>query len=247
MRMIILAAGYGGRLSPATESTPKALLNLGRGKTVLDLQLEAAARCEVDSIQIVVGYEAEQIESKLIERSDLGLDTGTLYNPFFRTTNNLVSLWMARAAMTEDFIMLNGDDVFSQEVLDGIIAADGEFTAVVSRKSRYDSDDTKIVLDGSQIARIGKEIPVDEADAEWIGMCKVSGTAREMFVSHLDRVIRDRSLREGPWGYLPFLQGLIDGGQRFSYHEIPPDAWAEIDFQMDLDFVRSNLTRFSAV
>lgn len=245
MRLIILAAGYGGRLSPATDNIPKALLDLGGGITVLDLQLEAAAVCGIDSVSVVVGYEAEQIESKLAERSDLGLDTQSLYNPFFQTTNNMVSLWMARSVMSEDFIVLNGDDVFSVPVLQGLIDHDGEFTAVVARKSRYDADDTKMVLDGDRVSQIGKAIPVETVDADWVGMCKVSGSLREIYVASLDRRIRDRYYRDDPGGYLPFLQGLIDDGVHFGYHEILPESWAEIDFQMDLDFVRDHLTRFT--
>ena len=144
-------------------------------------------RCGIDSVSVVVGYEAEQIEAKLVERSDLGIEANSLYNPFFRSTANLVSLWMARVAMTEDFVNLNGDDVFSRTVLDGILATGGELTAVVTKKSRYDADDTKIGLDDARIVRIGKEIPGEEADAEWIGMCKMvdqrgSGSFRSWIV-----------------------------------------------------------------
>lgn len=244
MRLIILAAGYGGRLSPATDATPKALLDLGGGKTILDLQLESAKAADINDVRIVTGFRSEDIERKLAERADLGLDADWLYNPFFRVTNNLVSLWTARPAMTEDFVMLNGDDVFNPSILRQLLATEADLVAVIDRKSVYDADDTKIVTEGERIARIGKDIPTDESNAEWIGMCAVRGQARVSLVRIMDELIRDASLRDGPYGYLPMLQRVIDSGVEFRFMEIEPTAWAEVDYQMDLDFVRANLTRF---
>jgi len=247
MRLIILAAGYGSRLSPATQSIPKPLFDIGGGVTILERQLQAAKLCGIDDVRLVVGYKAEQIEEMLDKRADLGLNTDVYYNPFFKTTNNLVSLWTARPAMDDDFIMLNGDDVFRPSLLTQLMETEGEFTAPISRKSQYDEDDTKIITEGDQVVRIGKDLPPEKVNAEWIGMCIVRGAARKRFVALMDRLIRDPSLRDGAPHYLSLLQGLIDSGVTMNIHEIAPDSWAEIDFQMDLDYVRANLTRFNDV
>ena len=139
--------------------------------------------------------------------------------------------------------MLNGDDVFRPSVLSDLVNSDGAIQAVISRKSRYDSDDSKIHTEGQYIIRISKELPDEDINAEWIGMCAVRESALPAYVGLLDRAIRDSAWRDGPF-YLPFYQLLIDSGQKMCYHEVEPDAWAEIDYQMDLDFVRANLTRF---
>jgi len=44
MKMIILAAGKGTRLGPLTKNTPKSLLDLGNGQTVLEKQLEEISK-----------------------------------------------------------------------------------------------------------------------------------------------------------------------------------------------------------
>jgi choline kinase len=31
----------------------------------------------------------------------------TLYNPFYQTTNSLISLWIARGEMNEDVVVMN--------------------------------------------------------------------------------------------------------------------------------------------
>jgi L-glutamine-phosphate cytidylyltransferase len=245
MQAIILAAGYGGRLTPATDSTPKTLLDLDKGITILDRQLDAMKKVGIKKISIVVGFQAEKIDEKIAQRNDLDLEISIYYNPFYRVTNNLVSLWVARAAMGEDFIMINGDNVFKPSILKTLKESEELLTVMISKKKQYDADDTKLKLSDSKIIRLGKDIPLDEIDAEWIGMCAVRGQMRELFVKKLDELIRIPHLLDGKPHYLSLFQGLIDDGHPLYTIEIEPGSWAEIDYQMDLEFVRSHLTRFA--
>ena len=93
MKILILAAGTGSRLLPLTRNTPKSLIDLGNGMTLLETQLEAIRPTGVAKVVIVTGYRSEQIEAKI--RHHEGFDFQIVYNPFFDVSNNLVSAWMA--------------------------------------------------------------------------------------------------------------------------------------------------------
>ena len=94
MKAIILAAGRGKRLYPYTKYIPKCLLDIGGGVTILEHQINSIRACGIDEVVIVIGFGFEKVENFLRNYDGLGLKIKTLYNPFYQTTNSLISLWM---------------------------------------------------------------------------------------------------------------------------------------------------------
>ena len=89
-KAMILAAGYGKRMLPLTENTPKPLIQIGM-KSLLERSIEILIKLGVNDIRINIFYLADKIESfikeknysipiKLIREQEL-LDTGGgIYN-----------------------------------------------------------------------------------------------------------------------------------------------------------------------
>ena len=77
MKAIILAAGRGSRMKHATDNIPKCLLKV-KGKTLLEIQIEALKKSGIKKIGIVTGYLSEQ----LIDYCD-----NTFYNDKWNETN----------------------------------------------------------------------------------------------------------------------------------------------------------------
>jgi len=244
MRVIILAAGKGERLYPLTRNTPKSLIDLGNGMTLLEAQLESIQAAGVADVAIVGGYRVEQIEAKLEGyRRGAGVDARVIYNPFFDISNNLVSLWFARAEMSDPkgFVIVNGDDVFRAGVLRSLLDVDRgrEICVVVSRKGAFDEDDMKVRLRGELVERISKAIPVTEAGAESIGMIRVVGRARAALVGQLDRMVRVPENRQVFW--LEAFNELVAQGWPVHFHEVAGGDWCEIDFHPEVTSLRERV------
>ena len=121
MHAIILAAGRGSRLLPLTTDLPKCLLPIGN-TTVLGMQLDTLFANGVKTATVITGFNAHMVEAEIRARKS-GPKVKTLFNPFFQVADNLASCWMARKSMKRDFILINGDTLFTPELLQTILAA----------------------------------------------------------------------------------------------------------------------------
>ena len=242
MRIIVLAAGKGERLMPLTRNTPKPLLDIGNGKTLLELQLESMEKSGViNEVILVIGYLADQIEAKLNFYRKGGLKIETIYNPFFDISNNLISLWLARHYMDMDFMITNGDNIFRYEVFSRLVKnndKEGIFLTI-SKKQSYDDDDMKVIIEDSKVIRVSKLIDNKDADAESVGLAMVRGEKyRKIFVKTLEFLVRDREYINRFW--LEVFNKLSENCVHITPFEIDGEReWREVDFHFDLEDVRT--------
>ena len=237
MRIIILAAGKGTRAFPLTKNTPKPLLDIGNGVTLLEKQLENIQKSKaVDEVILVIGYLAEQIEVKLKIYEEKGLKITTVYNPFYEMSNNLISLWLAKHYMDDDFLITNGDNIFEPDVFADLVNKndDGIFLTT-SKKSKYNEGDMKVVLKDKTVARVSKEIPVNEASCESVGLVLVKGEKyRSIFKKNLEVLARNKSYTNKFW--LEVFNLMNSHGIAIKTFKIDGKTkWREVDFHLDLD------------
>ncbi len=244
MRAIIIAAGKGSRLYPLTKNTPKSLLEIGNGLTLLESQLHSLKENNIKDITIIVGYRAEQIEAK-IKNYEQDFNINTVYNPFFDCSNNLISVWMARYYMREDFISINGDDIFRPSVIENLLKSRDHITMVIDEKKKYDDDDMKIIHSDGMVHRVSKEIPVSEANGESVGIIKFSGHGPKIYVNILEEMVRKEKNRNV--FYLEAIQEIIGRGYPVNYSMCMPDDWGELDFHPDLVLIKQYLKRSNLI
>lgn len=243
MKIIILAAGKGERLEVLTRNTPKPLLDMGNGKTLLEEQIERITKHGViDEIVLVVGYLAEQIEAKLKLLINNGIKIKTIYNPFYDMSNNLISLWFAKHEMDDDFMVTNGDNLFSAEIFSDFARnnKNGIFLSI-NIKDQYDEDDMKVRCEGNFVARVSKLINKAECDAESPGLALVHGEkAREIFRHNLELLARDRNNINVFWLEVfntMHKKGIVVQPWVFDGE----NKWQEVDYHVDVSKVKELL------
>jgi choline kinase len=240
-KAIVLSAGQGRRLLPLTADEPKCLLPVDADRPVLELQLRALACCGIRSVTVMVGFAAEKVERFLATHPIENLEVRTRYNPFFETSNNLVTCWLATPEMTEDFVLLNGDTLFRPEILNRVLAYRHDLvTLAIDRKAEYDDDDMKVSLNGGrQLIAVGKTLAAHTVNGESIGLMAFRGEGISAFRTALDAAIRDPGAL--PLWYLSVINSMASLVQ-VNTALIEGLWWTEIDTPEDLVRARRHFT-----
>jgi NDP-sugar pyrophosphorylase family protein len=116
MKIVILAAGKGTRMSTLTTDTPKPLLKY-QGKNLLEHKLDALPS-SVSEIIFVIGYLGDQIKDyfgdsyktipiRYVEQKEM---KGTAH-----------ALWQCKEFLHEAFIVLMGDDLYKTKDIERLI------------------------------------------------------------------------------------------------------------------------------
>ena len=228
MKGIILAAGKARRLYPHSKDLPKCLFEVG-GTTILDRQLDALNECGIMEIIIVTGHHEDKIRNRFKGRAKF------IYNRYFAPTTDIVSLWVARGEMDGEFVYMHSDVLFDSAILKRLLD-DRRDMAVVVEMKECDEEDEKVKVEDGLVTYIAKEIPIEEADGEFIGLAKFSAEGGGLFVGALEEVVGQGRLEEQ---CTAAIQHLIDKGYPV-YTSLVNDGekWMEIDFIEDLEKAR---------
>lgn len=166
MRVIILAAGYGSRMYPLAQDMPKCLLTIKK-ETLLGRQIRILGSCGISDITVVTGFHSEKIV-KLF-----GEEVAIRYNPHYEITGNMFSLWTVRNLLTDDTLIINADVVFTEELVEALLADDNTYCLVVDNRRVLDTEDQKVKTIGDAVIEVSKTMAVEEAYGEVIGIAKI--------------------------------------------------------------------------
>jgi len=231
LKAIILSAGQGRRLLPLTEFRPKCLLSVS-GRSVLDWQVQALAASGVREIVVVTGFVSEAVEAAAARLNSGSVRVRTLLNPFYSVADNIGSCYVARPEMNGDFLLLNGDTLIEPAILQSLLRqATAPVTVTTDRKPCYDEDDMKVSLDGRWLTAIGKKLPLEQTDAESIGLLLLRGEGGALFARGVESVLRE------PEGLKRYYLSAIDRlaeTKQVGIVDIAGKRWREIDFPQDL-------------
>lgn len=232
MQALILAAGVGNRLADAAGGKPKSYLPLG-GETLLTRNLRLLRECGVSESVLVTGHQRERFLADFTAP-----DIRQIFNPFYKTTNVLVSVWCGLPWLTGEFIYLHADTVFHPEILRRLVDAPSQPALLAADRKLCAEEEMKYKIDHAGcVFEINKTMPPAEACGEFLGLARFSAAALPLIRTGVERV-----LARGDTGafFEAALQDMID------VRELAPAVvdtgdlpWREIDFPVDYEAAKT--------
>jgi len=234
MKAIILAGGVGSRISREVNK-PKSLLDIGDGKPLLRYTVEMLLKKGIE-VSVVLGYKRELFYEALD-----GLDVNFFFNPFYRVTNSVASLWFAKEAINEedDYIFMNADVYLEPEILDKMLEFQETIGVLADHRRILEGDYFFHCDEMGLVRKYGKqEIPVEERSCEYVGVAKI----RKEYISEFKRVMEEMVVTEQ---YTTWWEIIIYSQcYEIDIHtiDVAPYFWSEIDYIEDyeriVDFVK---------
>ncbi|RNJ26282.1 bifunctional sugar-1-phosphate nucleotidylyltransferase/acetyltransferase [Halosegnis longus] len=146
MHAVILAAGEGTRMRPLTESIPKPMLPVA-DRPLVAHTADAAVAAGADRLVFVVGYEADRVRDHFGE-SYRGVPVA--YATQDEQLGTAHAAAAAREYLDDDFVVLNGDDLYDEDALTALFEqcpAVGAYTVEDPRPYGVFSIDDGVVTD----------------------------------------------------------------------------------------------------
>lgn len=163
MKAILLAAGVGSRITENIGQTPKSLLGV-MGEPLIVHTVDLLQKNHIEVI-VVTGFQHGMIEEVLKE-----YHVKIYYNPFFRVTNSIGSLWYARSEFdAHEMMIANADVYYTQELLDKIFSAKYD-NFLLCDESRAESGDYYFLSKNDVLLKYGKELKREERNSEYVGI-----------------------------------------------------------------------------
>ncbi|MBR2664241.1 MAG: phosphoenolpyruvate mutase [Clostridia bacterium] len=155
MKALILNSGMGRRMGVLSSEHPKCMTEISPRETILSRQLKQIADAGIREVVITTGLFRDALIA-YCESLDLPLSYSFVHNPEFRETNYIYSIYCARAELEDDILLMHGDLVFENEVLDKLLACETSCMAV-STTLPLPEKDFKVVVKDGKVLRVGIE------------------------------------------------------------------------------------------
>lgn len=236
MKALILAAGYGKRLRPITNSKPKAMVEIN-GVSLLENSLNCITSLGIEDIGIVVGHMASYIKESIGESWN-GSRITYFENKRYLETNNIASFYSAFDFCNDDMLMLECDIFFQKRMLESLLRVEGDCVILVSSFNPSTMDGTVISVEGDR----AKELILGKwqnEDFDYSGKVKTVNIYRfsKNFLLKYRALVKWYIENMGEGSYYEKVLGSM-----IYYREcdcrivsVPEDMWCEIDNVTDLD------------
>ncbi|MBQ3762475.1 MAG: phosphoenolpyruvate mutase [Clostridia bacterium] len=233
MKALILNSGLGSRMGVLTSEHPKCMTEISPMQTILSRQLKMLAEAGITEVVITTGY----FDTVLVQYCNslaLPLHFTFVKNPIYDQTNYIYSIYCAREYLDDDILLMHGDLVFENEVLDRVLASPVSCMTVSSTLPLPEKDFKAVVKDG-MVIKVGIEFFTDAMEAQALYHLK-----RNDWHKWLDK-IAEFCENDNRKVYAENALNALDGTANIYALDVQNLLCSEIDNPEDLAVVSSKL------
>lgn len=228
MKAILMAAGVGSRLAKDLDK-PKCCWEVGNEPLIVHT-VKLLMENNID-VSMIVGYKKEKIMEVLKD-----YPVKFYYNPFFRATNSLGSLWFAKEELgsKEDILLGNADVFYEQNILDLLMESEHD-AVLLGDKTRVSVGDYFFQTEGDMLIGYGKDMKLSKRSCEYVGLARIKGNFVPTFKQHMLELI-DQEMYHLWWENV--LYEYCKENPIF-IKDVEGNFWGEIDYIQDYNRIRN--------
>lgn len=238
MKALILNSGLGSRMGVLTSDHPKCMTEISANETILSRQLRQIANVGIKDVVITTGY-YDSVLVNYCNSLDLPLHYTFVKNPLYEKTNYIYSIYCAREYLEDSIILMHGDLVFENEVLDHLISSPVS-CMVVSLTLPLPEKDFKAVVHDGMVIKVGVEFFNEAMEAQ--ALYKLN---KEDWMKWLNRIIEFSEIGEVKV-YAENALNELNGTANIHALDVGNLLCSEIDNPEDLAVVTSKLKQIES-
>lgn len=188
---VVLAAARGERLGELTSELPKAMLEVN-GRPILAQTVDKLNRVGIKDICAVRGYRKDKVALTNLKYVD---------NDEYATTSEVYSLYLARACLGGNTVVVYGDIIFKSYFLNDLLNDDSPATIIVDADAIRDGsyrdyvscdryDDRAVFDHPARLLRMSHELAEKETCGEFVGILKLNSEGSTAVLGILDEAAK---------------------------------------------------------
>ncbi len=235
MKVIMLAAGVGKRMSAVTNIIPKCLIKIGE-KSLLERHLETISLLGIKDIVLVVGHLKEKIK-ETVENNNNSFNIKYIENEQY-TKGSILSLWYARNELNEDVLIMDADVLYHDKLLIKLAESSNKSCFLLDENCEDTGEEMMLFVKGDKVIGISKVSSYDcDFKGEGVGFLKLSVNDCHKLKAILEKFEQAGKVNVEYEDSLHELLPLCTVG----FERVEDLPWIEIDFEEDIERARREI------
>lgn len=235
MKVIMLAAGVGKRMSAVTDRIPKCLIKIGEN-TLLERHLEIISRLGIKDIVFVVGHFKEKIK-EIVEQDKNGFNIKYIENEQY-TKGSILSLWYARNELNDDVLIMDADVLYHDKLLKMLAESGNKNCFLLDKSSEYAGEEMMLFVKDTKVIGISKVLSYDcDFKGEGVGFFKLAADDCHKLKNILEEYEQAGKVNVEYEDTLHDLLSQCSAG----FESVDDLPWIEIDFEEDIERARREI------